>query len=138
MPTYTAEEQVANRAKLVAALRSGEYEQGQNYLSEPTPDGALHCCLGVACDISGLGTWDEDTGSIYIIPDPEGEANDTHLPDAVRQWLGFANESGDLHNPIRFEDHYCIGTLIDANDSGMSFDDIATLIEDGDVQLSAA
>ena len=39
-------------AALVAALRSGRYEQGHNRLKD---EYGGYCCLGVACDISGLG-----------------------------------------------------------------------------------
>lgn len=41
------------KAQWVAALRSGEYKQGQGGLQSITADGvATHCCLGVLCDIA--------------------------------------------------------------------------------------
>ena len=54
------------KAKWVAALRSGDYKQGQHYLK--TPDDT-YCCLGVLCEIAG---WPTD--------DPEG---DTTLPPYI-------------------------------------------------------
>jgi hypothetical protein len=39
--------------KLVEALRSGDYNQTMSNLR----DLKGHCCLGVACDISGKGGW---------------------------------------------------------------------------------
>lgn len=46
-------EQIKNNRKWIKALRSGRYEQGISRLR--TDDS--YCCLGVACDISGLGKW---------------------------------------------------------------------------------
>lgn len=68
----------------VAALRSGEYEQGRGALR--TGNGQ-YCCLGVLCDLAdregvvsrvdieaGLGTKYDDC--------------DSDLPDSVRAWAG--------------------------------------------------
>lgn len=43
----------AIKAKWVAALRSGKYQQGQNYLRH---DGE-YCCLGVLCDLIDPAAW---------------------------------------------------------------------------------
>jgi hypothetical protein len=55
------------KAKWVAALRSGEYKQGQFQLCtspdselHPGGDGPVYCCLGVANKIFGLGCSDDD------------------------------------------------------------------------------
>lgn len=45
------------KAKWLAALRSGEYVQGEGRLRG---EGNSYCCLGVLCDISGLGDWSAD------------------------------------------------------------------------------
>lgn len=37
--------------KWVAALRSGKYEQGQNYLRT---EKNKYCCLGVLCEVAGI------------------------------------------------------------------------------------
>lgn len=39
------------KAKWVAALRSGEYQQGDRQLR----DGDRYCCLGVLCEVADLG-----------------------------------------------------------------------------------
>jgi len=44
------QEQRANMQRLVDALRSGQYRQGQERLRTETPDGPLLCCLGVATE----------------------------------------------------------------------------------------
>lgn len=43
-----------NRLKWIEALESGEYKQGKLQLKSSS---GTYCCLGVACDISGLGRW---------------------------------------------------------------------------------
>lgn len=55
------------KAEWLAALRSGDYKQGQNYLK--TRDGM--CCLGVACDIRHKGEanyWRLSSGGHYETP----------------------------------------------------------------------
>lgn len=37
------------------ALRSGKYKQGKGQLR----DGDNFCCLGVLCDVSGVGKWED-------------------------------------------------------------------------------
>lgn len=38
----------------VKALRSGDYKQGQGALKWQGSGAALHCCLGVLCEVAGL------------------------------------------------------------------------------------
>jgi hypothetical protein len=55
------------RARWIEALRSGRYKQGRGRLR----DGDAYCCLGVACEVSGLGTWrrhDDGRGDVYATP----------------------------------------------------------------------
>lgn len=47
MREFTGEEQRANVAAWVAALRSGKYRQGPTALDGPEG----HCCLGVLCEV---------------------------------------------------------------------------------------
>lgn len=42
------------KAKWIAALRSGLYSQTTGVLKDENG----YCCLGVLCDISGLGQWE--------------------------------------------------------------------------------
>lgn len=80
-----------NMTKLVEALESGNYKQGQGYLLTIDPDGTRrHCCLGVASEISGLGSW-----TPYASGDPEhprytadGRWSNSILVTSVMNWLG--------------------------------------------------
>lgn len=71
----------------VAALRSGEYQQGQGYLNKQNK----FCCLGVVCDLyiksGGKGEWKMDATGMgrFIVKDAVDEA--MYLPDVVRKWL---------------------------------------------------
>jgi|688.fasta_scaffold08051_1 hypothetical protein len=47
------------KAKWLEALRSGWYKQGQGRLRD---ENNQFCCLGVLCDVGGLGTWRMDHG----------------------------------------------------------------------------
>jgi hypothetical protein len=91
-----------NAKKWVAALRSGEYKQCQQRLT----DGEGYCCLGVACAISPNAV--------------DGWKEDCTLPWGVREWLGLATAWGDNN---------CNGSLSQLNDMGKTFAEIADLIE---------
>lgn len=55
------EDQVTNIASWVAALRSGDYNQGRRVLA--SLDGSVFCCLGVACEIKGV---EKSNGKFYF------------------------------------------------------------------------
>lgn len=66
------------KAKWVAALRSGKYEQVQGQLRYTKDGKHSYCCLGVLCDVSGEGTWDRtsydiDTEDIEGITSLDGQ-----------------------------------------------------------------
>jgi hypothetical protein len=113
--TYTKEEQKEHRVALVAALRSGKYRQARNSLN--TGNGM--CCLGVACDISGLGEWEPTTyGKIrYVLGD---NSSINYLTDELKDYFGFTSNKG------KYGWHT---SLAEKNDSGASFADIADIIE---------
>lgn len=109
MTTYSREEQAQNRVKWVEALRSGEYKQGKDQLR----GGDRFCCLGVACEVSGLPYNPEDGA----------------LGDEVRDWLGLVDMWGVLTGGTG-------ETLTNLNDNlDYTFDQIATLIESGEVAV---
>lgn len=102
-----------NAKKWVAALRSGKYKQGRGALKK---DGK-YCCLGVACEISGLNKWYgrlPEFRQYYML-----EAG--VLPLEVQKWLGLNDRGGG----------YCKGnrSLTQDNDKGVSFKEIASIIE---------
>lgn len=107
----------------LAALRSGEYEQGYGLL-HPTED--TYCCLGVLCDLhakAGLGMWIGDTyGS-------QSEA----LPIEVQIWAELQDWCPDVPAP---KGQTGVITLAEYNDGRLdygvrphTFAEIAELIE---------
>lgn len=111
-------EQRENVAKLVAALRSGKFEQAHNQLRA----GDRFCCLGVACEIyrreTSGGQW---SGSYFHSENSSGHWLD--LPAAVANWLGGCNSGFDV----------TIGgtedSLANHNDHGRTFAEIADALE---------
>src|SRR3990167_8725500 len=67
--------------RLVAALRSGKYKRGIGRLR--SEDGKKFCCLGVACDISGVGEWKKDWLDFRYL------GNSSSLPQEVQTYFGF-------------------------------------------------
>ena len=111
---YTVEEQKEHRKQWVAALRSGNYTQTRGVLRNAQG----FCCLGVACDISGLGEWEarEDVINSYI------NHFDT-LPRVVSDWLGISSSGHGINGNESF-------SLTILNDVSLyTFDQIADLIE---------
>jgi hypothetical protein len=103
--------------KWVAALRSGQYQQGRNMLR--TRDNK-YCCLGVLCDISGLGKW---VDTPYIAEPGYRVSNwcvEDLLSPPVQEYAGIATAGGVLPNKH---------TLSDMNDDGATFEQLADLIE---------
>lgn len=117
-------------AKLVAALRSGKYKQGQGCLQS----GDRHCCLGVACAV-----YQEEVGDLVVgvsshsyIPDKPLIGYDGKmfvLPYKVQEWLGWSDDCGQLPDDW---------SLPELNDSGITFEQIADRIEAGEVMKSCA
>lgn len=101
--------------KLVAALESGEYEQGQ-YVLRSVKD--TFCCLGVACDIYHKETGNGEWISLHL--NYEFMETATRLPSEVTNWFGFSNSTG----------RYASGSLMDDNDKKKSFEEIAQIIRD--------
>ena len=121
------------KAKWLAALRSGEYKQGQGTLR----CGDSFCCLGVLSDLhakeTGVGRWkmvggDEDSIQYEYIPTKEALWGDMDLPPVdVRDWAGL-----DGCNPtVAVEDdgEQVFTDIAELNDGGLSFAVIADLIE---------
>ena len=98
-----------NAKKWVAALRSGKYKQGKGKLRHE----GRYCCLGVACDISGLVAWEHNS-----YDDEEYE-----LTSQIKNWLGLNTSVGSYYESTT------LLTLVALNDSGKSFSEIADIIE---------
>jgi len=111
--------------ELVAALRSGDYVQGVGYLQQK--DGAA-CCLGVACLLAG---------EERILVDPTHRytfgitREDSGLTAKVRDLFGFHSDVGTRRDGQRltFPNGSTYYSLAKANDSGITFREIAEYIE---------
>lgn len=144
-----------NMQKLVDALRSGEYEQVSGTLRKLSG----YCCLGVACDISGLGAWEANDKAVpdalgnyvadsYVIRDELGiqiDADHAVLPRVVAQWLDI-ELSGQFQyfppderytfnlNPEEYErDLSSVCSLSELNDNGFTFEQIADILSNFDI-----
>lgn len=124
------------RAELVAALRSGEFQQGRNRLrSGETND--QFCCLGVACELSGVVSWVFDPA---LDPKPDTVlARGYHMPQSVADYYGFASVNGmfQLGKKTPHLDKFAIESLgsgitslVTLNDEReLTFSQIADVIE---------
>src|SRR6478609_3745372 len=130
----------------LAALRSGEYQQGQGQLNCDN----TYCCLGVACDIAvkeGMGRWQKGSGD-YIKHYVDELMDSTHdfldrsnsgvLTRGLAQFLGMG-ETGEFEIQ-RVDDESKCGHgegesrdlehwLTTLNDNGFTFSQIADIIE---------
>lgn len=110
------------KEKWVAALRSGDYQQGTGYLHRTDGGQDQYCCLGVLCELAIADGIPVDvhkvpTGGYY-----QYGGKDSFLPREVIAWAGMeGNDDPEVH-----ED----GSLSILNDTGHSFAKIADLIEE--------
>ena len=109
------------KQKWIAALESGDYKQGKNFLKNKNK----FCCLGVLCDLyakeTGKGKWNNRNR----FTDEKDDIGDSQtLTLGVMEWAGLdeANPSFKLDDDIT--------SLANENDKGRSFKHIAVLIEE--------
>lgn len=106
-----SEEQKENRKEWVEALRSGNYEQGQEGLFYKEGNKEKYCCLGVACSI--LGYQNVQLNDCSYINEPYYGASIEN--DKPSEKFGLNIKQQEL--------------LAYLNDQGISFNDIAAVIE---------
>lgn len=115
------------KAQWIAALRSGEYVQGQGTLHSVDEYGnSQFCCLGVLCDLAvkaGLLVEKEKMDSVFSY-----DGDRAILPPFVLHWSGLRNAHGLLSMSSR--DTYGYVSLAGMNDAGVSFEEIADVIEE--------
>lgn len=92
------------KKRWVEALRSGDYEQGEQHLRVS----GKYCCLGVLCEIS----------------DFEYDGAEAFPPPAVVLWADLGHEAPSVL--VEGARYY----LSNLNDDGMTFEAIAKLIEE--------
>lgn len=125
------------KERWVAALRSGEYEQGYGLLRNSQE---YYCCLGVLSELAvqdgviASATQDyvadqdclDDDAPRHYSYGPESTG--TVLPEAVVEWAGLSSENPTVqmndHDAGQYRD-----SLAEINDAEHSFEYIADLIE---------
>lgn len=123
------------KAKWVAALRSGYYEQTKSVLT--VGDGKTFCCLGVLCDISGVGQWenvserdpeDDDSSTPRYMDAVE---HDAEIPPAlVCDWAGFPGGTFHSDRVPTVDIGGKVLPLHEHNDEGATFAQLADAIEE--------
>lgn len=108
----TKEQRKENRRKWVEALRSGKYEQGKGYLCR---DGK-YCCLGVLCEVMGLEKKMDSTDEGLVV---FGHHLTAALDPHARATVGLVSALGTHKSD----------SLSELNDSGLTFAQIADIIE---------
>lgn len=121
------------KAKWIERLRSGLYPQTKGNLQDQ--DG--FCCLGVLCDLSGLGQWTEPEPDFarkrhYVVPnDKNGDLLASKvLPRPVKAWAGLEDENPSVRCDYPSPgSRGWLGSLAILNDGGLTFAQIADVIE---------
>ena len=109
------------KAKWLAALRGGEYEQTIGALERPARIASRHqgfCCLGVACKISDIPTTHE-RGDLIMLP----------MFEPQHWWEVLPHEEWQIRSPAVMLNGVAM-PLATLNDNGRSFKEIADLIEE--------
>ena len=106
------------KAAWVEALRSGDYAQGNMLRSERNPGKPEFCCLGVLLDLGDDGKWcNQDEGIYYTRKGGMFESfHGGRLLGEMLAYIGLTQE----------QESY----LINMNDGGKPFAEIATYIEE--------
>ena len=130
---FTKEQQAENRKKWVEALRSGDYKQTTGALKNIGANVDMFCCLGVACDLSGLGKWRFPHQGEIDYWDGESMQSGVLTP-RMQDWLGVNNSEVEVYIDDE-ETGERRETLVSLNDSGWTFEQIADLIEDERITL---
>lgn len=110
-----------------AALRSGHYKQGRLHLKRHD----CYCVVGVLCELWRL---DDPEHRHWVTQDPSAPYRIGNegvvLPDEVREWAGLQTVTAVLPSFMLYgEVRRPVGSLVAANDLGMSFEKMADLID---------
>jgi hypothetical protein len=121
----------------IAALRSGEFQQGEGFLrlAEDHPEAPGMCCLGVAGELCRREHPDRlqwrlvEGADGYVLADVEtGDESQQELIPFVMRWLGVEERDPSVYVPMGEAPLRPLG-LAELNDDGSSFRVIADLIE---------
>jgi len=133
------------KEKWIAALRSGEYDQGVGGLRTLT----RFCCLGVLCDLYSKETGIEWNYKYISEGHPvngfEFDGQRNFLPSSVVEWSGLETSSPEInilvpeeededgeyvYTQVLAEEYGYTQVLAELNDNGENFFKIADLIEE--------
>lgn len=115
----------------IAALKSGEYEQGCMYLckNHPTTEKKRYCCLGILLELDGVLSKEPEMNGTYYVIDEKNPTihNCASIPtfkcqeygmDALGHPLDISNVTSNVTE-----------SLSRLNDKGTPFKDIASFLE---------
>jgi hypothetical protein len=109
------------KTKLLKALRSGKYPQGQRQLVRTNGEGTkFYCCLGVLADVLG---WPILENTVIA---PDGNVETTSL--------GLNNRTYSKRDDVKPLSYLAQADLMQMNDDGKSFEEIATYIEERNLE----
>lgn len=122
----------------VAALRSGEFQQGREALVTIADDGTpKYCCLGVLCELAArANVIPHATAYDLRVGVMEYDGMIEFLPDAVVKWADLVDESptvivlDDSDDPEVDGPVEQLESLAELNDGNRTFAEIAGWIED--------
>lgn len=125
------------KAEWLTALRSGDYKQTKGALRDNTG----YCCLGVLTDLwvkgSSVEWYPKPFGTTFSIAIPGFNAFSSVAPERVMSWSDLTNPIGmtllatvTYHEATEDEtvENFYV-TLSDLNDNGLTFTQIADIIE---------
>lgn len=118
------------KAKWIAALRSGEYQQGHGVLRS----GDHYCCLGVLCEVAlkagVLLNVNREATSGNNIPVVKYDEAIDFLPRQVKEWAGLDREAPEV--AINGVQH----TLAELNDGDHSVMDGEDTVKFGFIEIA--
>ena len=104
----------------IAALRSGKYKQGKNFLCRDES----YCCMAVLCEVQGRPKTDFGVGGFDY-------DNEDKCLSRLNPLYAPLNRSGCFPNDVYYmwRDNIPIWNLADLNDCGANFTEIADTID---------
>lgn len=104
------------------ALSSGLYWQGKGFLRDFSDN---FCCLGVLCNLHAQAHPEEAARQISKLSYMGAKV---YPPTAVHEWAGLVSANFPMHVKLVTKEGASYGSFAAANDSGVTFDEIADFI----------
>lgn len=116
----------------IDALRNGKFKQGKHFLERVNNGEIEHCCLGVLCRVAGLIAIPRIVNEENFTEFRYGEeVSDAALPETFAKLMGFADEPQEGGSgPAIVVDGAYYSSLAEANDRGVTFEQIADALEE--------